>query len=228
MNGRGDATEQAASERPSPFEGRATRDRLRVTDQAIEVVATPVAAMSAVATLSGDRSVLRPWGDADRDAFASLNADARVMEFFRSPLSRAESDAMVDYLQAHLDKRGFSLWAVEVPGEAPFIGFTGLLVPGFSAHFTPCVEIGWRLASAHWGRGYATEAARLALGYGFATLGLAEIVSYTSVTNRRSRAVMERLGMRRDPADDFDHPAVPEGHPLRRHEIGRAHLCTPV
>jgi ribosomal-protein-alanine N-acetyltransferase len=177
--------------------------------------------MNAAATLSGDRVLLRPWRDSDRDAFASLNADARVMEFFPGPLSRAESDAMVDYLQAHLDKHGFALWAVELPGSTPLIGFTGLLVPGFSAHFTPCVEIGWRLAFAYWGQGYATEAARLALGYGFATLGLPEIVSFTSVTNRRSRAVMERLGMRHDPADDFEHPKLPEHHPLRPHVLYR-------
>jgi RimJ/RimL family protein N-acetyltransferase len=110
---------------------------------------------------------------------------------------------------------------IEVPGEAPFIGFVGLAVPGFSAHFTPCVEVGWGLAFEHWGRGYATEAARLALGYGFGTLALSEVVSFTSATNQRSRAVMERLGMRRDPADDFDHPAMPEGHPLRSHVLYR-------
>jgi RimJ/RimL family protein N-acetyltransferase len=177
--------------------------------------------MGAVATLSGSRVRLRAWRDADRDAFAAMNADARVMEFFRSPLSRAESDAMVDHIRAHFDKRGFGLWAVEVSGVAPFIGFTGLAVPGFDARFTPCVEVGWRLAFAYWGRGYATEAARLALGFGFATLALAEIVSYTSVTNRRSRSVIERLGMHRDPADDFDHPTMPEHHPLRSHVLYR-------
>jgi RimJ/RimL family protein N-acetyltransferase len=150
-----------------------------------------------------------------------MNADVRVMEFFPSRLSRAESDTMVDYIEAHFSERGFGLWAIEVPDVAPFIGFTGLAVPRFSAHFTPCVEVGWRLAFAHWGHGYATEAARLALGYGFGTLALSDVVSFTSTTNHRSRAVMERLGMRRDPADDFDHPAVPEGHPLRRHVLYR-------
>jgi RimJ/RimL family protein N-acetyltransferase len=128
---------------------------------------------------------------------------------------------MVDHIQKHFGDHGFGLWAIEVPGVAPFIGFAGLQVPGFSAHFTPCVEIGWRLAFEHWGHGYATEAARLALGYGFGTAALREVVSYTSATNRRSRAVMERLGMRRDPTDDFDYPRLPEGHPLRPHVLYR-------
>jgi ribosomal-protein-alanine N-acetyltransferase len=177
--------------------------------------------MSASATLSSDRICLRRWRDEDREAFAAMNADARVMEFFRGRLGRGESDAMVDGIQKHFGEHGFGLWAIEVPGLAPFIGFAGLAVARFRAHFTPCVEVGWRLAFAHWGRGYATEAARLALGYGFGTLGLPEIVSFTSVTNHRSRAVMERLGMRRDPADDFDYPSFPEDHPLRRHVLYR-------
>jgi RimJ/RimL family protein N-acetyltransferase len=172
-------------------------------------------------TLSSGRVCLRQWRDEDREAFAAMNSDARVMEFFRRRLSRVESDAMVDGIQKHFSKHNFGLWAIEVPGVAPFIGFAGLAVPGFSAHFTPCVEVGWRLAFEHWGRGYATEAARLALGYGFGTLALSEVVSFTSATNQRSRAVMERLGMRRDPADDFDHPAMPEGHPLRSHVLYR-------
>jgi RimJ/RimL family protein N-acetyltransferase len=150
-----------------------------------------------------------------------MNADPRVMEFFIKRLDRAGSDAMVDRIREHFAVHGFGLWAVEVPGVAPFIGFTGLEVPRFEAPFMPCVEIGWRLAFEHWGRGYATEAARLALDYGFGTLGLPEILATTTVTNRRSRAVMERLGMHRDPADDFDHPLAPEGHPLRRHVLYR-------
>jgi RimJ/RimL family protein N-acetyltransferase len=172
-------------------------------------------------TLSTDRISLRRWRDADREPFAAMNADARVMEFFRAPLSRAESDRMVDHIEAHFGKHGFGLWAIEVPGVAPFIGFTGIAHVPFSAPFTPCVEIGWRLAFPHWGHGYATEAARLALDDGFGPRALSEIVSFTSVTNRRSRAVMERLGMRRDPAEDFDHPAIAEGHPLRRHVLYR-------
>jgi RimJ/RimL family protein N-acetyltransferase len=179
------------------------------------------AAMSACATLSGHRVCLRRWRDEDRHAFAAMNADARVMQFFAGSLSPVESDAMVDRIRKHFDEHGFGLWAIEVPGVAPFIGFAGLTWARFSAPFTPCVEVGWRLAFEHWRHGYATEAARLALGYGFGTLALSEIVSFTSATNLRSRAVMERLGMRRDPAEDFDHPGLPENHPLRRHVLYR-------
>src|SRR4029077_2165052 len=131
------------------------------------------------------------------------------------------SDAMVDRIQKHFSEHDFGLWALEVPGVAPFIGFAGFDVARFSAPFTPCVEVGWRLAFEHWGHGYATEAARLALGYGFGTLALPEVVSFTSTPNHRSRAVMGRLGMRRDPAEDFDYPSFPEGHPLRRHVLYR-------
>ena len=169
------------------------------------------------AILSSGRVCLRQWRDDDLDAFAAMNADGRVIEFFRRCLSRAESDAMVGHIRDSFSKRGFGLWAIEVPGVAPF----GLAVPGFSAHFTPCVEIGWRLAFAYRGHGYATEAARLALSYGFGTLALTEVVSFTSATNQGSRAVMERLGMRHDPADDFDHPAIAEGHPLRSQVLYR-------
>ena len=176
---------------------------------------------SAPETLSGDRVRLRRWRDEDRAPFAAMNADLRVMEFFPGMLSRAESDALVDRIEAHFGRHGFGLWVVEVPGVAPFVGFTGLSVPRFEATFMPCVEIGWRLAVDHWGKGYATEAARLALGCGFETLGLAEIVSFTAATNLRSRAVMERLGMQRNPMDDFDHPSIQEGHPLRRHVLYR-------
>lgn len=165
--------------------------------------------MSASVTLSSIRIHLRRWRGEDRVTFAAMNTDARVMEFFRTPLSRAESDAMVDRIERHFSERGFGLWAIEIPDVAPFIGFTGFAVARFSAPFTPCVEIGWRLAFEHWGHGYATEAASLALGYGFGTLALSEVVSFTSATNHRSRAVMERLGMRRDPAEDFDHPSLP-------------------
>ena len=177
--------------------------------------------MNSVPTLSSGRICLRQWREADRDAFAALNSDPRVMEFFRSPLTRAESDVLVDHIQEHFRERNYGLWAVEVLDVAPFIGFTGLHFAQFSAPFTPCVEVGWRLAYDYWGHGYATEAARLALGYGFGTLTLPEIVSFTSVINHRSRAVMERLGMRRDPNDDFDRPSLPEGHPLRRHVLYR-------
>jgi RimJ/RimL family protein N-acetyltransferase len=172
-------------------------------------------------TIQTPRLLLRTWRDLDLPAFAALNADPRVMEFFPKTLDRSESDAMAARIQDHFARHGFGLWAVEVPGVADFIGFVGLSVPQFEAHFTPCVETGWRLAVGHWGKGYATEAARAVLDFGFHTLSLQEIVSFTVPVNRRSQAVMERIGMARNPLDDFDHPAVPEGHPLRRHVLYR-------
>ncbi len=143
------------------------------------------------------------------------------MEYFPSTLSQAESDAFAARVRAELAERGFGLWAVEAPGVAPFVGFTGLSVPRFTAHFTPCVEVGWRLARAYWGRGYAPEAASRAIAHGFGPLGLDEIVSFTAVANLRSRRVMEKLGMTHDAADDFDHPSLEPSHPLRRHVLYR-------
>jgi RimJ/RimL family protein N-acetyltransferase len=174
-----------------------------------------------IPTLSTERLLLRPWRVDDLPAFAALNADPRVAEFLPKCLERGESDAFAERIDAHFRQHGFGLWAVEAPGVAPFIGFVGLAVPRFEAHFTPCLEVGWRLAFAHWGRGYATEAARRVLAHAFGPLGRAEIVSFTTVGNRRSRAVMERLSMRHDPADDFLHPALPEGHPQRPHVLYR-------
>lgn len=165
--------------------------------------------------------ILRRWRDDDLPAFADLNADPRVMQFMPKVLSRGESDFLVERIRARFAERGLGLWAVEAPGVAPFIGFVGLWVPSFEAPFTPCVEIGWRLAFEDWGHGYATEAARAALDDGFTRLGLEEVVSFTTTANVRSRRVMERLGMTRSPADDFDHPQLPEGHPLRRHVLHR-------
>ena len=150
-----------------------------------------------------------------------MNADPRVMEHLPARLTRAESDALVDRMEASWDRDGYGQWALERLADGAFLGFAGLSAPGFEAAFTPCVEVGWRLAVGAWGHGHATEAARAAVDYGFRRLGLAEIVSFTVPANRRSRAVMERLGMRRDPADDFDHPAIAEGHPLRRHVLYR-------
>lgn len=171
--------------------------------------------------LRTNRLWLRRWRPSDLEAFAALNADPRVMQFFPSVLSREESDALAARFQLHFDRHEFGLWAVEVPGVAAFAGFIGLSVPSFTTHFTPCVEIGWRLAADHWGHGYATEGARAVLTLGFETLGLPEIVSFTTVDNHRSRRVMERIGMTRNPADDFDHPRLPDGHPLRRHVLYR-------
>jgi len=172
-------------------------------------------------TLRAERLLLRPWREEDLRPFAAMNADPRVMEFFPALLTREESDALAARCQTRLVERGFGLWAVEIPGVAPFAGCVGLAVPGFVAPFTPCVEVGWRLAHAHWGNGYATEAARAAVAFGFDTLRLDEILAFTVPSNRASRRVMEKLGMTRDPGADFDHPGVPEGHPLRRHVLYR-------
>jgi ribosomal-protein-alanine N-acetyltransferase len=174
-----------------------------------------------IRTVRTDRLLLRPWADEDREPFAAMNAVPEVMEHFPSVLTRAESDATVERIQKHFDERGFGVWAIEVPGEDAFVGFVGLMVPAFEAHFTPCVEVGWRLSRAHWGKGYATEGARAALRQGFEELGLTEIVSMTVLANVRSRRVMEKLDMQRDPEDDFDHPRVAEGSPLRRHVLYR-------
>lgn len=167
------------------------------------------------------RLLLRPWRESDRETFAALNSDPIVMEHFPSTLTREESDLLVDRVLQRWRAGRPSLWAVEAPGRAEFIGFTGLLEPSFTAHFTPCVEVGWRLASAHWGEGYATEAARAALDHGFDKLGLTQIVSFTSATNIRSQRVMTKLGMTHDPDDDFDHPGIDEQSPLRRHVLYR-------
>jgi len=171
--------------------------------------------------LRTDRLHLRRWRASDRDPFARLNADPRVVEFLPGPLSRAETDARADRAEAHFRQHGFGLWAIEVPGVVPFAGFVGLSIPDFDAPFTPCIEVGWRLDAAHWGRGYATEGALAALAFAFHWLRVAEVVSYTVPLNSRSRRVMERLGMTRSADDDFDHPLLPEGHPLRRHVLYR-------
>lgn len=168
--------------------------------------------------ISTSRLILRPWRDEDAEPFAALNADPVVMEHFPAPLSRGDSDAMVERIRAHFAREGFGLWAVEVPGVAPFIGFTGLSRP---AWWREVVEVGWRLSHAHWGMGYATEAARAALDVGFGTLGLEEIVSFVVPGNTRSQRVMDRLGMKRDRDGDFEHPNVPVGHPLRPHWLYR-------
>jgi len=172
-------------------------------------------------TLTTPRLRLRPWRDADLAPFAALNADPKVMAHFPKPLDRRESDEAAARIRAGFAQRGYGWWAVEVPGEVAFAGFIGLSIPGFDAHFMPCVEIGWRLAWAQWGKGYATEGARAALGFAFGTLGLREVVAFTTTTNLPSQAVMRRLGMHRSPADDFDHPNLPEGHRLRRHVLFR-------
>ena len=178
--------------------------------------------MTRAPELRTERLLLRAWRDEDRAPFAAMNADPRVVEHLPAPLTRAESDAMIARIGEHWGANGFGLWAVEIPGSMAFAGYVGLARPRFEARFTPCVEVGWRLDAAAWGRGYATEAARAALRFGFEAVGLAEIVSFTVPANRRSVSVMVKLGMTRDPRDDFDHPLLPEGHRLRRHVLYRA------
>jgi RimJ/RimL family protein N-acetyltransferase len=166
-----------------------------------------------------DRLLLRQWRLQDRAGFAALNADPEVMRHFPATLTEEESNAFVERHAAQLEHDGYGLWAVEVLGTGEFIGFVGLSRPPWDAHFTPCTEIGWRLARNAWGNGYASEAARAALDVAFGPLGLAEVVSFTTVANTRSRAVMNRLGMRH--TEDFDHPNLPAGHPMRRHALYR-------
>ncbi|MFL6600717.1 MAG: GNAT family N-acetyltransferase [Steroidobacteraceae bacterium] len=177
--------------------------------------------------LTTSRLILRRWREADRSAFARLNDDPAVMEFMPRRLSRDESDATAARWAAAIETRGWGFWAVEVKGSGaanagvPFIGVVGLSVPSFQAHFTPCVEIGWRLAKEHWGRGYASEAAAASLRFAFDHLKLQQIVAFTVPLNKRSMRVMERIGMSRDPADDFEHPNLAPGHPLRPHVLYR-------
>jgi RimJ/RimL family protein N-acetyltransferase len=172
-------------------------------------------------TLRTERALLRPWRDDDLDPFAALCANAAVMRHFPSVMTRADSDAFAGRIRGFFAEHGWGLWVLELPGQAPFAGFVGLARHHFPAHFTPAVEVGWRLDPRWWGRGLAPEAARAALAFGFDTVGLAEIVSMTVPANRPSRRVMEKLGMRHDPRDDFDHPRIPAGDPLRRHVLYR-------
>lgn len=170
------------------------------------------------------RLILRPWQEADLEPFAALNADPRVMEYFPSPLSRQESEQMVKRMQTKIEERGWGLWAASLAENGKFIGFIGMNdVPKITLPdpFTPAVEVGWRLAHPFWGKGYATEGAQACLKYGFEMLKLEEIVSFTAVQNKRSRAVMERIGMHHDPKDDFDHPKLSEDHWLKRHVLYR-------
>lgn len=167
-----------------------------------------------------ERLLLRQWTVADHEPFFRINSDFRVMEFFPHAMPRQDSDALVERIQTHFDSCGFGLYAVEIPGRRLLSGFIGLIVPRFEAHFTPCVEIGWRLRFEDWGHGFATEGARAVLREAFRHLSLDEVVSMTVPANQRSRRVMEKLGMTHDPDDDFDHPLVPD-HPLTRHVLYR-------
>ena len=177
-------------------------------------------------TLITERLLLRRWRAEDREPFALLNADPEVMRYFVRPLDREESDAFIDRTEASFDELGYGVWAVERRSDGRLLGFTGLWRHTFEAPFTPAVEIGWRFATEAWGQGYATEAARAALRFGFEIVGLDTILSWTSVLNTPSIRVMERLGMTHDPDEDFDHPRVPVGHLLRRHVLYRLDRLT--
>ena len=163
---------------------------------------------------------MRQWRESDREPYAAMNSDAAVMEFFPSLQDRVFSDANIDRWRAEMAAQGWSNWAVELRDSGEFIGFIGLSEPRGALPFSPCVEVGWRLARNFWGKGFATEGARAALKVGFERLSLPAIVSFTAVGNRRSRAVMERLGMVNS-KQDFEHPGVPEGHALRQHCLYR-------
>lgn len=172
-------------------------------------------------TVTTERLLLRQWREEDLAPFARLNADPRVMEYFPKLQTREESDESVKRVAEHIQQYGWGFWAASLLETGEFIGFIGLQPVPFQAAFTPAVEIGWRLAFEHWGKGYATEGAKAALQYGFEKLHLQDIVSFTATGNMRSRAVMERIGMHYESNNDFDHPKLPAGHPLRRHVFYR-------
>jgi RimJ/RimL family protein N-acetyltransferase len=171
--------------------------------------------------LSTPRLVLGTWSDDDAEGLLELSTDPEVMRHFPGPATREQIMGMVQKHRDNLAAGRPGLYAVHLGATGRFLGFVGLAVPSFEASFMPCVEIGWRLRRDAWGHGYATEAAQAALEHGFDTLGLPEIVSFTTVANEPSQAVMRRLGMHRDPAEDFDHPSVPVGHPVRPHVLYR-------
>lgn len=177
--------------------------------------------MIAPSPLSTDRLILRRWQTSDRKPFAAMNRDPQVMEYFPALLTPIESNRTIDRVEAHFDAHGFGLWAAELRRNKEFIGFIGLSIPNFEAPFMPSVEIGWRLAATHWGKGLATEGARAVVCHAFAFLKLPALVSFTVTENARSRRVMEKLNMTHDPAEDFDHPRLSAGHPLRHHVLYR-------
>jgi ribosomal-protein-alanine N-acetyltransferase len=182
---------------------------------------TAPAAMADDVDITTERLLLRRWRDADLEPAARMCADPEVMRHFVAPLTTEQTEGMIGRLEAHFEQHGFGVWALERGDDGAFLGFTGLPTIAYEAHFTPAVEIGWRLAREAWGHGYATEAARACVHHAFDVLQLDELVSVTVPANVRSRAVMERIGMVRDTDGDFDHPLVPEGHPIRPHVLYR-------
>lgn len=173
------------------------------------------------------RLILRPWKKEDLEPLARMNADLRTMKFLPALLTHEESKERLAVYTRHIEDHGWGLWAVSAPGVSDFIGWIGLWPIGFDAHFTPAIEIGWRLLPEFWGQGYATEGAKAALQYGFDLLKLDAIVSITVPANVRSIRVMEKLGMHRNPKEDFDHPRFPEGHRLRKHVLHRLNRIHP-
>lgn len=171
--------------------------------------------------ISTDRISLRTWQASDQIFFSQMNADSQVMEYFPSTLTENETQTLIERINEHLRCHQFGLWAAELKETKEFMGFIGLSIPSFSAHFTPCVEIGWRLARQYWGQGLATEGAKAVLAYGFSQLNLDEIVSFTALNNYRSRRVMEKIGLTRQEKDDFDNPRLALDHPLSRHVLYR-------
>jgi RimJ/RimL family protein N-acetyltransferase len=168
-----------------------------------------------------ERLRLRDWVDEDAEPFAAINVDPRVMEFFSKRLTREQSDAFLAGNRANIAADGWGLYAVEEKASGKFVGYVGLARPGFEAHFTPAIEIGWRLARSAWGAGCATEAARAVVDHAFGVLDLDALVSFTTEWNQPSRRVMEKIGMSRDPREDFLHPRVPPDHKLAPHVLYR-------
>lgn len=171
--------------------------------------------------LRTQRLILRQWQEKDRLPFAEINADPEVMEHYPACLNKTESDTLMDRISNHIAENGWGLWALEIIDTHEFIGYTGLNIVTYETHFTPAIEIGWRLAKSYWGKGFAFEAATAAMNYAFEVLKLEEVVSFTIPKNQRSERLMQRLGMRRDIAGNFDHPNLPENHPMRPHILYR-------
>lgn len=178
--------------------------------------------------LTTDRAILRQWRTSDREPFAAMNADPEVMRFFDRNRSRAESDATASKLEAHIGEHGFGFWAAELIDSGEFIGFVGIEHTPDNLPCSPAVEIGWRLDKRFWGMGLAPECARACLLYAFSRLNLEEVVSFTAASNIPSMRVMEKIGMKRDKSADFEHPAVPEEHPIRPHVFYRIGRNDPI
>lgn len=171
--------------------------------------------------LETNRLILRTWEERDYDPMTKIDRDPKVCEFLPALGNRISTLAGIQKIIQHYEQHGFCLYAVELKSIHEFIGWTGLAIPSFEAHFTPAVEIGWRLASTQWNQGYATEAAKIVLHHAFTVLNLQEIVSFTTVNNKASRRVMEKIGMYHQPIDDFDHPKLESNNPLCRHVLYR-------